>query len=250
MEPTTQIVCQTIPAGATRSPAVLVKLVTYLGYRWHPEYTVYEQFHDFNQEQFHAVVRIYDHEVNSTTVLHTAHGVGVTVDMAVHDAAYAALTRLRREYRELDDSPFRHILIASGEGAEGYYTAMYTPLSRQPFDPQILVEHADGLDRANRALRRELFATRVRLYDALTCLLPYVISWQLPLLVIYPPRTVMSPGVGWPAVGGYTPARGPRLPPELQLPHQSLHGPQEPSVEDFPCYHRQMSGYEGRLDYL
>ena len=51
--------------------------------------------HDFNQEQYRAVVRIYSPEENSTTVLHTAYGVGVTVDMAVHDAAYACLTRLR-----------------------------------------------------------------------------------------------------------------------------------------------------------
>ena len=46
-------------------------------------------------------------------MLHTAHGVGVTIDMAVHDAAYAALTRLHGEYQELDTSPFRHIAIAS-----------------------------------------------------------------------------------------------------------------------------------------
>ena len=58
-------------------------------------------------------------EYDSTTVLHTAHGVGVTIDMAVHDAAYVALTRLRGEYRELDTSTFRNIAIASDVGAEG-----------------------------------------------------------------------------------------------------------------------------------
>ena len=56
-------------------------------------------------------VHLYSREYDSTTVLHTAHGVGVTIDMAVHDAAYAALTRLRGEYRELDTSPFRHIAL-------------------------------------------------------------------------------------------------------------------------------------------
>ena len=48
---------------------------------------------------------------------------------------------------------------------------------------------------------------------------------MLPQYILYPRRTVMPPGVDWPAVGGYTPACGPRLPDELQVPHQSVHGP-------------------------
>lgn len=224
---------------------MLVELLTHLGFRWHPEYTVYEQYHDFNQEQYRADVRIFSSEENSTSVLHIAYDVRVTIDMAVHDAAFACLTRLGGEYRELEDSPFRHIAIASSESEEGYYTGIYTLPSRRSSATQILVQYADGLDRATRALRCELFATRVRLYDALTHLLPFVISRQLPLSVIYPARTVMPPGVGWPAVGGYTPARGPRLPPELQLSHQSLHGPQDPFVEDFPTRHMQLSRFRG-----
>ena len=129
MEPMTQIVRQTTSAGVTGFPTVLVELLTSLGYRWHPEYTVYEEFHDFNQEQYRAVVRIYAPEVNSTTVLHTAHGVGVTVDMAVHDVAYACLTRLHGEYHHLDDSAFLHVAIASDVGEGGYYTGIYTPYS-------------------------------------------------------------------------------------------------------------------------
>ena len=110
---------------------MLVEMMTYLGYRWHPEYTVYEEYQDFNQEQYRAIVHLYSREYDSTTVLHIAHGVGVTIDMAVHDAAYAALTRLRGEYRELDTSPFRHIAIASDVGAEGYYTAAYSTVTRE-----------------------------------------------------------------------------------------------------------------------
>ena len=148
MLPTRQLVRQTTAAGVTGFPAILVNLMTRLGYRWHPEYTVYEDFHEFNQEQYHAVVRIYDREVNSTTVLHTAHGVGVTVDMAVHDAAYAALTRLRGDHRHLDDSEFRYIPYASDEGEGGYYTAICTPYSRRRYDPQILIQYTEALDRA------------------------------------------------------------------------------------------------------
>ena len=93
MRPARQLVRQATAAGVTGFPAILINLLTRLGYRWHPEYYVYEDYHEFNQEQYHAEVRIFDGEANSTTVLHTAHGVGMTVDMAVHDAAYAALTR-------------------------------------------------------------------------------------------------------------------------------------------------------------
>ena len=81
----------TTAIGASGSPAVLAEMMTYLGYRWHPEYTVYEEYQDFNQEQYRAIVHLYSREYDSTTVLHTAHGVGVTIDMTVHDAAYAAL---------------------------------------------------------------------------------------------------------------------------------------------------------------
>ncbi|XBH55617.1 hypothetical protein VPH35_077670 [Triticum aestivum] len=166
--------------GASGSPAVLAEMMTYLGYRWHPEYTVYEEYQDFNQEQYRAIVHLYSREYDSTTVLHTAHGVGVTTDMAVHDAAYAALTRLRGEYQELDTSPFRHIAIASDVGAEGYYTAAYSTVTREPFYHQHLVLHADGLDRANRALRHEMYTTRQHLYRALTLLHPFVRSRQFP----------------------------------------------------------------------
>ena len=215
----------TAAIGASGSPAVLADMMTYLGYRWHPEYTVYEEYQDFNQEQYRAIVHLYSREYDSTTVLHTAHGVGVTIDMAVHDVPYAALTRLRGVYRELDTSPFRHIAIASDVGAEGYYTAAYSTVTREPFYHQNLVLHADGLDRANRALRHEMYTTRQHLYRALTLLHPFVRSGQVPRTAIYPARTVMPHGVGWPEVEGYSPAFGPLLPPERRVLHQSIHAP-------------------------
>ena len=133
MEPMRQVVRHTTAIGASGSPAVLVEMMTYLGYCWHPEYIVYEQYQEFNQEQCRAMVHLYSREYDSTIVLHTAHGVGVTIDMAVHDATYAALTRLRGEYRELDTSPFRHIAITYDVGAEGYYAATYSTVTRGPF---------------------------------------------------------------------------------------------------------------------
>ena len=191
MEPTRQVVRHTAAIGASGSPAVLAEMMTYLGYRWHPEYTVYEEYQDYNQEQYRAIVHLYSREYDSTTVLHNAYGVGVTIEMAVHDAAYAALTRLRGEYRALDTSPFRHIAIASDVGAEGYYTAAYSTVTRGPFYHHNLVLHADGMARANRALRHELYTTRQHLYRALMLFHPSVQSGDLSRSAIYPARTVM-----------------------------------------------------------
>ena len=42
---------------------------------------------------------------------------------------------------------------------------------------------------------------------------------------LYPARTVMPHGVGWPEVGGYSPALGPLLPPERRALHLSIRGP-------------------------
>ena len=94
VRPTTQLVHRTWARDAPGFLAILVTLLTRLGYRWYLEYMVYEDFGEFNQEQYHAVVRIFDQRENSITELHTFHGVGVTVDMAVHDAAYAAIVCL------------------------------------------------------------------------------------------------------------------------------------------------------------
>src|SRR5215216_2033430 len=242
MEPMTQVVRHTTAIGVLGSPAVLAEMMAYLGYHWHPEYTVYEEYQDFNQEQYCATVHLYSREYDSTNVLHTAHGVGVTIDMAVHDAAYAALTRLRGEYQALDTSPFRHVAIASDVGAEGYYTAAFSTVTREPFHHQTLVLHVDGLDRANRALRHELYTTRQHLYRVLTLLHPLVRSGELPRSTIYPDRTVMPQDVGWPEVGGYTPPLGPLLPPEHRVLHQSIRGPQDTDVE-FPMRHYQLLGY-------
>ena len=58
MEPTRQVVRHTTAIGASGSPVVLVEMMTYLGYRWHPEYTVYGEYQDFNQEKYLIETRL------------------------------------------------------------------------------------------------------------------------------------------------------------------------------------------------
>ena len=122
--------------NATGFPAILVELLTRLGYRWYPEYTVYEDYRELNQEQYHAEVCIFDRRNNSVTELHTFHGIGVTVDMAVHDAAYTAIAGLRGEYSSrLEHTAFRYIPYAPAGDETGYNTAVCTPYVPRRYDP-------------------------------------------------------------------------------------------------------------------
>ena len=75
--------------------AKLVRVMTEAGYRWYPEYTVEEQFRDFNQSQYLCTVRIFPSYPGSTEPLHCSYGLGVTIEMAVQDAAYSMMTIMR-----------------------------------------------------------------------------------------------------------------------------------------------------------
>src|SRR6266566_7176601 len=95
MRPARQVVRLTLAHDTTGFPAILINLLIRLGYHWYPAYTVYEDYHEFNQEQYEAEMVIWDRQDLSITELHTFRGIGVTVEMVVQDAAYAAIVRLR-----------------------------------------------------------------------------------------------------------------------------------------------------------
>ena len=59
LRPMMQLVLRTWARDAVGLPAILIALLTRLGYRWYPEYMVYEDFREFNQEQYHADVHIF-----------------------------------------------------------------------------------------------------------------------------------------------------------------------------------------------
>ena len=72
--------------------AMLVRVMVETGYRWYPEYTVEEQFRDFNRSQYLCTVRIYPSYHVATEPLHCSYGLGVTIEMSVQDAAYSMMT--------------------------------------------------------------------------------------------------------------------------------------------------------------
>ena len=61
--------------------SMLVRVMTEAGYRWYPEYTLEEQFQDFNQSQYLCIVRIFPSYPGSTEPLHCSYGLGVTIEM-------------------------------------------------------------------------------------------------------------------------------------------------------------------------
>jgi hypothetical protein len=207
----------------------------------------YEVYREFNQEQYYADVRIYDQQDGSDTELHLFHGIGVTIEMAVHDAAYSAVARLRGEHNtSLDASKF-YILYAPAGDATGYYTAICAPYEHRRYDPQGLIQCTQDLDRTVRALAVELFATRARLYDAMMQLLPAVRAGIHLEHILYPRRTQMCAGIDWPAVGGHTPARGALLTARDRVLHQSAHGAQVPSMMNVRRPHSQLPHFSGFL---
>ena len=102
-----QVVRMTRCESTARYPEMLRDMVTFLGFRWAPEYQVFEQQREFDQTYYQAIVYILSDD--GMSVVHRYEAVGSTVDMAVQQAAYVSLTVLRADYWGFDDSIYRHI---------------------------------------------------------------------------------------------------------------------------------------------
>ena len=100
------------------------------GYRWYPEYTVEEQFRDFNQSQYFCTVRIFPSYPGSTEPLHCSYGLGLTVEMTVQDAAYSMMTIMRVRTGLLRNTDFCY-MPASLPGVQGYLQAIYADYTQE-----------------------------------------------------------------------------------------------------------------------
>ena len=89
--------------------AMLVRMMSVAGYRWYPEYTVEEQYRYFNQIQYLCTVRVFPYYPGAEEPIHWSYGLGVTVDMAVQDAAYSMLTIMRARHALLQNSEFCYV---------------------------------------------------------------------------------------------------------------------------------------------
>src|SRR3954467_1004452 len=183
--PPRQIVRLTRCIGVRGHPAMLIEMMSFMGYRWYPEYTVEEQFCDFNQTQYHCTVQIYPHYVGVTQTILFGHGIGMTENKAVQDAAYSCMILLREEHALLGGTPFRYIPAAL-PGEEGYYTRLYTDHSLEDHLLQMTARFARDRDRDARTHRFELHSTRAHLYRALSLMPPFVSVGSVEHDAIYP----------------------------------------------------------------
>ena len=225
--------------------AKLVRVMTEAGYRWYPEYTVEEQFRDFNQSQYLCTVRIFPSYPGSTEPLHCSYGLGVTIEMAVQDAAYSMMTIMRVRSGLFRDSDFRY-MPGSLPGAQGYLQAIYADPTQEDSRTRTTAEMLEDKDRENRALRLELFNTRADHWATLTRFAPAVQTGYSDMHDLYPVRSALPDVMVWRDVGGITPPRGPRRPPSVgPRPHPSPYGPQAPRDRLFPDDHVELPGYGG-----
>ena len=149
--PQNQVVRLTRCLDVPGHTAMLVRVMTEAGYRWYPEYTVEEQYRDFNQSQYLCTVRIFPSYPGSTEPLHCSYGLGVTIEMSVQDAAYSMMTIIRARTSLLRNTDFRY-MPASLPGAEGYFTAIYTDSSHEDSLLRTTAQMLEDKDRENCAL--------------------------------------------------------------------------------------------------
>ncbi|XBI00443.1 hypothetical protein VPH35_129470 [Triticum aestivum] len=227
--------------------AMLVRVMIEAGYRWYPEYTVEEQYRDFNQSQYLCTVRIFPSYPGSTEPLHCSYGLGVTIEMSMLDAAYSMMTIMRARTALLQNTDFRY-MPASLRGAEGYFTTIYTDSSHEDSLLRTTAQMLEDKDRENRALRLELFNSRSDHWATLTRFAPVVQARYMDMRDLYPMRSSLPDRMDWRDVGGITPPRGPHLPPFAgPRPHPCPYGPQAPEDRLFPDDHVQLPGHGGNL---
>ena len=139
--------------------AMLVRLMIETGYRWYPEYTIEEQYRDFNQSQYICTVRIFPSYPGATDPFHSSNGLGVTGETSVQDAAYSMITIIRAGHASLQDTEFCY-LPAALTGQEGYYTGLYADATHEEPHLWTTIEMLEERDCQVCALRMELYNTR------------------------------------------------------------------------------------------
>ena len=120
--------------------AMLVRVMTETGYRWYPEYTVEEQFRDFNQSQFICTVRI------CTGLM----GLVSPWRCPCRTLAYSMISIIQAGYASLNDTEFRYLPVARAS-PEGYYTGFYADAAHEEPLLRTTTEMLEERDRENRA---------------------------------------------------------------------------------------------------
>jgi hypothetical protein len=134
----------------------------------------------------------------------------MTVEQAVQEATYHAITRYRYEwpYLAADYCPFRYFPSAA-DGAEGVYCSFYASASDHP-DPTVrcLVEMLNATDHQAHMWREYVVASRMSHWNTLMDIEPYVENGTLPQSFISPDAIELPNFMALPRVGGMIPPLG------------------------------------------
>uniref|UniRef100_A0A8I6WR32 Uncharacterized protein n=1 Tax=Hordeum vulgare subsp. vulgare TaxID=112509 RepID=A0A8I6WR32_HORVV len=226
---------------------MLVRMMLVAGYHWYPQYTVEEQYRDFNQSRYMCTVRVFPDYPGAEEPIHWSYGLGVTVDMAVRVAAYSMLTIMRARHALLENSEFCYV-PASQPGEEGYLSGVYFDSSMEDPLLQSAAQMLENRDRDGRALRMELYATHACLWTALTQLAPVVQTGYGDIEMLNPVRTHLPAHDDSRAIGGVTPLRGPLLPPvKGSRPHPCPYGSHGAQARVFPDPRVELPRHGGNL---
>ena len=128
--PSRQVVLLTRCIDVPGHTAMLVRMMVLPGYRWYPQCTVEEQYQDFNQSQYLCTVRVFPDYPGAEEPIHWSYGLGVTVDMAVQDAAYSMLTIMRARHALLQNSESVMFPLLGQEKKDILVGSTLTPLWR------------------------------------------------------------------------------------------------------------------------
>ena len=234
---TGQIVCLTRCENTPGFPELLRYVTANNYFHWLPEYTVYEQYRDFNMTQYLAKVTLHPYSEFDTYTYYTYFGMGTSVEMAVQEAAYVALTCLRREFEHLENTSFRYFPSTPSQ-AEGVESATYMDFSEeQNVRIRRLAHLVQVLDQQYRLVRHELCVSRGRLWNLMVAIEPSVSMGRFNRDHLYTVPESVPPELACPDVGGVIPPRGryrynaitsgPRRSPYMRQPPEteSLIGP-------------------------
>ena len=207
-----QIVCLTRCEDTPGFPELLRYAIGTSCFRWMPEYTVYEQYHDYHMTQYLARVVIPPDEEYEFHGGYQYFGLGITVEMAIQEAAYNAVTRFRWDMPPMANTSFMFCPSAPPP-EQALNHAEYHDLAGE-MNPTILrqAQFIRALDQEFRVVRHQLFATRERLWDLLLAVEPSVRMCRLSRGVLDARAEPIPDDITPPGVGGFIPPRGPSPP--------------------------------------
>ncbi|PNT67352.1 uncharacterized protein LOC112272038 [Brachypodium distachyon] len=216
-------------------PEVLREIMRHIGFRYQPEYTVFEDYRDFNQEYYRVVVRLHQDMPSEKFPVHKAVGTGHTIELAIQQVAYMCVTLLRMKYERLDKGPFKYIPRGFIACENMFFTLPGLPDEKVANDSYDFCNFVSSQEHMMANMRAKVEHYRKQLWIALGHLSAVVDAGMYENGVRYPPSPLAPELLHAFPVDGFTTTRGPpRVFESTYLPRQFLYGEQKVDAYVFP----------------